>query len=202
MIRPTTERGVRKTAHQWGCWGSQAQAVLVGVCGKTADQWGVLRIADLGGVGGGVAIGGCGYWGGGMLKDDTQELQTLRVKNDVMMEVVYRHIQDEDPVQVNVNIFVACFTTCWARLKLYREGFSQLHPEQVLYFDPYSIIFSQRPGDPTLPTGNYLCKFSSELKSGDHIVEFPAAGPKNYGYRTEDGKVECKVRGFTLNACG
>ena len=36
----------------------------------------------------------------------------------------------------------------------------------------------------------------------NHIVEFASAGPKNYGYRTKDGKVECKVRGFTLNARG
>ena len=30
-------------------------------------------------------------------------------------------------------------------------------------------------------------------------MEFAAAGNKNYGYRTWDRKVECKVRGFTLN---
>ena len=137
-----------------------------------------------------------------LLNDDTRELQTLRVMNDEMIEVVYRHVQDEDPVQVNINVFVACFTTCWAGLKLYQEGLSQLHPEQVLYFDTDSIIFSQRPGDPTLPTGDYLGEFTSELKPGDHIVEFASAGPKNYGYRTKDGKVECKVRGFTLNARG
>ena len=137
-----------------------------------------------------------------LLNDDTRELQTLRIMNDEMIEVVYRHVQDEDPVQVNINIFVACFATCWARRKLYQEGLSQLHPEQVLYFDTDSIIFSQRPGDPTLPTGDYLGEFTTELKPGDHIVEFTAAGPKNYGYRTKDGKVECKVRGFTLNARG
>ena len=54
-----------------------------------------------------------------LLEDDSQEFQTLRVINDEMIEVVYKHIQEADPVQVNINIFVACFTTCWARLKLY-----------------------------------------------------------------------------------
>ena len=49
------------------------------------------------------------------------------------------------------------------------------------------------------PKGDYLGAFTSELKPGDHIVEFAAAGPKNYGYRTSDGKVECKIRGFTLS---
>ena len=72
----------------------------------------------------------------------------------------------------------------------------------MLYFDTDSIIFSQQPGDPTLPTGNYLGEFTSELKPGNLIVEFASAGPKNYRYQTKEGKVECKVRGFTLNAWG
>ena len=45
----------------------------------------------------------------------------------------------------------------------------------------------------------YLGEFINKLKSSDHIVEFAAAGNKNYGYRTQDGKVDCKVCGFTLN---
>ena len=137
-----------------------------------------------------------------LLEDDSQEFQTLRVMNDEMVEVVYKHVQEADPIQVNINIFVACFTTCWARLKLYREGLSRVEPEQVLYFDTDSIIFSHRPGQPIPPLGDHLGEFTSELKAGDHIVEFAAAGPKNYGYKTKDGKVECKVRGFTLNTRG
>ena len=111
--------------------------------------------------------------------------------NDEMIEVVYKHVQADDPVQVNINILMACLTTCWARLKLYREGLSQLYPEQVLNFDTDSIIFSQRPGDPMLLTSDYLGEFTSDLKARDHIVMFASAGPKNYGYKTQDGKVEC-----------
>ena len=36
----------------------------------------------------------------------------------------------------------------------------------------------------------------------DDIVEFVSGGPKNYGYKTKNGKVECKVRGFRLNTDG
>ena len=50
-----------------------------------------------------------------------------------------------------------------------------------------------------LPLRDHLGEFTSELKPGDNIVEFAAAGPKNYGYKTHKGKVECKVCGFTLN---
>ena len=137
-----------------------------------------------------------------LLEDDSQEFQTLRVTNDEMVEVVYKHVQEADPIQVNINIFVACFATCWARLKLYREGLSRVHPEQVLYFDTDSIIFSHRPGQPIPPLEDHLGEFTSELKTGDHIVEFAAPGPKNYEYKTKDGKVECKLCGFTLNARG
>ena len=41
-------------------------------------------------------------------------------------------------------------------------------------------------------------QFTDEL-GGDKIVEFVSGGAKNYGYKTREGKVECKVRGFTLN---
>ena len=50
--------------------------------------------------------------------------------------------------------------------------------------------------------GNYLGQFTNELEPDDVIVEVAAAGPKNYGYRAKKGKVECKARGFRLNARG
>ena len=37
---------------------------------------------------------------------------------------------------------------------------------------------------------------------GDVIQEFVSGGAKKYGYITRGGKVECKVRGFTLNVRG
>ena len=43
---------------------------------------------------------------------------------------------------------------------------------------------------------------TNELDEGDFIVYFTAAGPKNYGYRTHQGKVCRKVRGFSLNVRG
>ena len=37
---------------------------------------------------------------------------------------------------------------------------------------------------------------------GDVIAEFVAEGAKNHAYTTRQGKVVCKVRGFTLNVRG
>ena len=108
------------------------------------------------------------------------------------------HCERDSP---HLNIFVAAFTTCLARLKLY-DVMDQLG-ERCLYSDTDSIIFVQRPGDTYQPPlGDFLGEFTNELKQGDHIVEFCSGGPKNYGYKTHLGHVECKVRGFSLNAEG
>ena len=72
-----------------------------------------------------------------------------------------------------------------------------------MYFDTDSIIYRWKPTDPALPLWNYLGEFTNELDdSDDYITEFVAASPKNYGYRTLKGKVECKVRGFSFNIRG
>ena len=56
---------------------------------------------------------------------------------------------------------------------------------------------------PTGATSGWLPgEFTSELDAGDHVVEFSSAGPKNNGYLTRAGKVECKVCGFSLNTRG
>ena len=44
----------------------------------------------------------------------------------------------------------------------------------------------------------FLGDFTDET-DGDPIKEFASGGAKNYGYLTMGGKVECKVRGFSLN---
>ena len=117
-----------------------------------------------------------------------------------MVELHYQHQEEDIPVSPNLNIFVACFTTCWARLRLY-EALEKLG-ERVLYYDTDSVIYWTDEGQTNPDLGHYLGDFTSELKGDDHIVEFVSGGPKNYGYTTKNGKVECKVRGFRLNSEG
>ena len=141
-----------------------------------------------------------------MLLDDSVEIQTIRIVNKEMLEVVSKKTEEESTVNPNINIFVAAFTTCYARLKLYEA--LELLGERVLYFDTDSVIYTWKPGEPHVPLGNYLGGFTNEIKphkvtkQPDWIVEFTAAGPKNYAYRTHLGKTECKVWGFTLNTRG
>ena len=134
------------------------------------------------------------------LNTDTMDVRHVSVVNDQMVEVHY-HYQDEDiPVSPNLNIFVACFTTSWARLRLY-TALEQLQ-QRVLYYDTDSVIFVTNEGQPNPDLGDYLGDFTSELDNKDHIIEFVSGGPKNYGYQTQNGHVECKVRGFRLNCEG
>lgn len=43
---------------------------------------------------------------------------------------------------------------------------------------------------------------TNELDGEDHIVEFVSGGAKNYGYKTNTGKVTCKLKGFKWNVRG
>ena len=128
------------------------------------------------------------------------EVSHLRLCTDDLLEVVYTRHQDDATPSSKINTFIAAFTTCWARLKLY-DSLDTLG-ERVLYYDTDSVIFRQLPGQPTILVVDFLGDMTNELDGDDYIVEFVSGGAKNYGYLTKEGKVECKVRGFTLNVRG
>jgi len=93
------------------------------------------------------------------------------------------------------NIFIAAFTTAYARLKLYSELEKLQH--RVFYYDTDSIIYVTRPGETPLPMGVYLGDLTDEL-GGDTIKEFVSAGPKSYAYQTKNQKkVVMRVKGIT-----
>ena len=112
--------------------------------------------------------------------------------------MVYANLKDNQPDNGKTNIFIAVFTTCWARLKLY--SYLQQLQHKVLYFDKDSVIYSWKTGQVDIPLGNFLGDMTNELDDGDYIVDFTSGGPKNYGYITKKGKVCCKVRGFSLKS--
>ena len=135
------------------------------------------------------------------LDTDALDVRHVSVINDDMVEVHYQHQKEDIRVSPNLNIFVACFTTCHARLKLYAA--LEALGERVLYFDTDSVIYLEETPTQFQPTlGSYLGDFTSELADDEYIQEFVSAGPKNYGYATNKEKVECKVRGFRLNSEG
>ena len=131
-------------------------------------------------------------------ESDKHNIRYVSVLNEQRVEIHYKHQLKDDPISPNLNIFVACFTTCWARLRLYEA--LDLLQERVLYFDTDSVVFTSLPGQVKPQLGNYLGDFKDELSEGDHIDEFASGSPKNYGYLTKKGKQECKVRGISLNS--
>ena len=134
------------------------------------------------------------------LTNTTLNVQHIRMCNDDLLEVVFTHHDDNVPPSIKTNIFIAAFTTCWARLKLY-DHLDSLG-EQVLYYDTDSVIYRHITPNPAVATGDFLGEMTNELEGDDHIVEFVSGSAKNYGYKTKNGKTECKVRGFTLNVRG
>ena len=134
-----------------------------------------------------------------ILTDSANDVQTLRICTEDVLEVVYKQTEDNDLPSDKTNIFIAAFTTCWARLKLY--SYLERLKEQVLYYDTDSVVYRWKPGQCTIETGDFLGEMTDEL-DGEHIVEFVSGGAKNYGYKTSGGKFECKVRGFTMNVRG
>ena len=141
-----------------------------------------------------------------LLVDETKELHDFHIINETVLMVTWKYKEEFRIGGKKSNIFIAAFTTCWARLKLYQE--IEKLGNRVYYFDTDSIIFSWKPGQYEPQLGDFLGEYTDELTcknvgcqgcSGRHyIVEFISAGPKNYAYKVDTGHTVCKVRGFTL----
>lgn len=133
------------------------------------------------------------------LDSDQHDIRWISPLDEDRVEVHHKMTPLCETNSPHLNIFIAAFTTCHARLRLY-QALDHLQ-ERCLYSDTDSVIFRQSPNDPPMnpALGRFLGDFTDELDPGDYIVEFCSGGPKNYGYRTHRGKVECKVRGFSLD---
>ena len=131
-----------------------------------------------------------------LMSDKSIEVQDLAYVNDEHVALKWTLKEDFDEGLSNVNVVLAAYTTCHARLKLYEllEGLK----ERVLYFDTDSVVYVSREGLWDPPLGDYLGELKDETK-GVPIVRFVSGGPKNYAYELRDGSSVCKIRGFTLN---
>lgn len=99
----------------------------------------------------------------------------------------------------NTNIYLAVFTTAYARMRLF-SLIKKIGP-RVIYTDTDSIFYEISPNpDENLQTGQFLGQLTNELSENEVIDEFVSGGPKVYAYKTSKGKVVVKVKGFQLNA--
>ena len=135
-----------------------------------------------------------------LLNSDKHEFRAPRIIDDQTIELTYVNKEEDAELAKDTNIYIAAFTTSWARLMLYEA--LDILGGRVLYYDTDSVIYVRIPDLPDLKFGNMLGEWESEMAEGDYIEEFISAGPKNYGYHTFQGKTELKVKGFSLNCEG
>ncbi|PFX14180.1 hypothetical protein AWC38_SpisGene21687 [Stylophora pistillata] len=132
--------------------------------------------------------------------NNASKIQDIRVLSPELVEVVAKQVAEDPDKGRATNVFIAAFTTCQARLKLYES--LEILQERVLYYDTDSVVYKWKPGGKEIALGDYLDDMTNEQDQGDHIVEFISAGAKNYGYVTAKGKSCVKVKGFSLNVRG
>ena len=132
-----------------------------------------------------------------IISDPSKIVSSFDIVSPEMLAVFWKRTENFARHAPNTNIYLAAFTTCWARLKLYTD--LNLLGRRVLYTDTDSIVYISDGISPDPPLGDFLGELTNELKEGDFITRFVSAGPKNYAYTTVKGEIVCKVRGFTLN---
>ena len=128
-------------------------------------------------------------------------IKDFNVVSEDFVQLTWENDKNNQDENLHANIFIACFTTCAARLKLYSclERLSDPFFNRVLYMDTDSCFYVSRRGDRDLITGDYLGCLTNELKGTDYINHFVSGGCKQYAYTTIQGNHECKIRGFSLN---
>ena len=131
------------------------------------------------------------------IADPGKIVTDFQIVNEKIIHVQWKFHKGFVPENKSTNIFLASFTTCWARLKLY-DVLDKLG-ERVLYYDTDSVIFLSQEQKYEPKLGDFLGYLTNELDEGDYITEFVSGGPKNYTYSTIQGKQVCKIRGFSLN---
>ena len=108
------------------------------------------------------------------MDSDQHDVRYVSCIDEQRVEVHHREEALCENISPNLNIFVACFTTCWARLRLYEA--LELLNERVLCFDTDSVIFMTSPGEVEPVLGDYLGDFTGQLTNGDFITEFCSGG--------------------------
>ena len=91
------------------------------------------------------------------------------------------------------NVSGAAFTTCWARIKLWKELFKL--GERVLYYDTDSIIYVKKDDQTSLELGPYLGDLANELQGDRYIAESVSTGPKSYVYVDNTSAMPMKFKG-------
>ncbi|KAL3115058.1 hypothetical protein niasHT_018608 [Heterodera trifolii] len=141
-----------------------------------------------------------------LLMRPEQEVVSFTHLNDQLDRCVVRKREPFTRAPEHNNLAVACFVTSHARLYLYDwlEEEVRRVGGRSLYCDTDSVLYVKQRGAEGVREGNALGDMKRELP-GRRIIDFFAAGPKNYGFQHVDActggdlRAERKVRSFELN---
>ncbi|CAL1281717.1 unnamed protein product, partial [Larinioides sclopetarius] len=103
-----------------------------------------------------------------LLADPSKNIKDVYLPTPEVAAIQWESKREFLSQDASTNIFIATFTTAWARIKLYTE--MDKLDRSILYHDTDSIIYaSDGTNDP--PLGNFLEEFTDEL-DGDEIATF------------------------------
>ena len=133
-----------------------------------------------------------------MLNSPSFELDNLAIINEEMIRVTVKPDEDFQTPSGQGSVIYSVFTTSYGRLSIY-EAMRRVN-HNCCYVDTDGVIYIKREESPEIPLGIALGCFKNELKdSSDSIEVFAGAGLKSYGFKTKKGKVECKLKGISLD---
>lgn len=138
------------------------------------------------------------------LNNPCYEVKSVIPASEDIMYISYVQTKEAmDPLPA-VNVAIAAYTTCMARLHLY--SFLKELGNRILYTDTDSIFILHRQGEWLPECGSFLGMMENEITSeygpGAFIDTFACIGPKSYGYRVRlpEGKgykSSCKLKGVS-----
>lgn len=95
-----------------------------------------------------------------MVSNEKIEITDMFVcpQNPTCFELLYHEKETIAEQPTNTNVYIACFTTCWARLKLY-DLLASLD-RHVLYYDTDSVVYlEEKDEDCGVQLGEFLFFF-------------------------------------------
>jgi hypothetical protein len=125
------------------------------------------------------------------------DVDFLNILDDDTIQIQHTRTDDSEFVDLKSNVIIASFVTSYARMILY-ENMDIVGADRLIYTDTDSIVALEGPGLPTIPCGDLLGQFQSELDDDDCIEYWACSGAKSYIYRTKKNKEVVKMKGLTM----
>ncbi|CAC5406995.1 unnamed protein product [Mytilus coruscus] len=114
-----------------------------------------------------------------LLSDPKKDVRDFHIINKNTVKTEHFDYPSFIPIDYSTNVFIASFTTCWARISLYKV--LEKTDENALYVDTDSVIFVDRNKEitNTLPIGNYLGELTNEISTEvGYITHFVSGSPE------------------------